>query len=410
MRKVLELTESGRHTNVTLDIDQARWLHTSGVASVSPGREVGSYDLQVGHVVGALSLGDLQIAVRPKLPVRNTMWLLALSGTEPQWSEEAVLLGSSDIVEVLAQLYIRELDALLQRGLVSGYRRVEATDVVLRGRLRMREQFGRRFGQLYPLDIEYDEFDRNTTENQMLLTAALVLEELLQSSRSAISPELSRLLPHFAGVEAWTAGVDQPTLQLTRLNVHYSRALEIASLILDGVGVSEEYGVRSGQGIIFPMWKVFERFVARVLASHFGDSAVDAQHSRRLFTDGRPAIQIRPDIVLRSGPSITAVIDTKYKTADPASADLYQMSTYASVLKVPDVTLLYAEPIPPQTLTIAGSGARIHLRGVDLSRELDAIVEDILAVSADLPIEQGGQGTNFGWRSSQTGSLPGPRP
>ncbi|MFC4753525.1 5-methylcytosine restriction system specificity protein McrC [Dietzia aurantiaca] len=41
-----------------------------------------------------------------------------------------------------AQLFRRELDSVLRRGLVSGYHHVEQTDVALRGRLRIGSRCG----------------------------------------------------------------------------------------------------------------------------------------------------------------------------------------------------------------------------------------------------------------------------
>lgn len=379
MRRVLALQEAALHSDVPISVHEARSLHSSKVATVSPGQVTGTYDIRVGNVVGTMSLGDLQITIQPKLPVQTVMWLLSESGVDPRWREEVAALASTDIVEVLTRLYMRELDLIFQRGLSSGYRQLETADVVLRGRLRLHEQIGRRFGLLYPLEIQYEEFDRNTPENRTLLSAALVLEHILRDGGSSLATDVSRRMPLFAGVDALTAGGFRPPTRLSRLNEHYADALAIAGLILDGVGLSEEYGAHAGRGIIFPMWKVFERFVARVLTRHVEDRTVDAQYSTRLFVDGRPSVQLRPDIVISRGSSITDVIDTKYKNADPSSADLHQMCAYAAVLGVTDVTLLYAERIQSQTLTIAGSGVRVHLKGVDLNEEPEEILRAVLA-------------------------------
>lgn len=380
MTRVLRLREAGYHQSIFLEAHEARWLHGSGVAQVSPGSEPGTYDLRVDNVVGTIATSTLQVSIRPKLPIHTVMWLLSASGVDAPWREDITSLGTSDVVEVLAKLYLRELDSVLRRGLLNGYRQVDSTDVVLRGRLRMHDQLGRRFGMLYPLDIQYEEFDRNTPENQTLLSALLVLEAVLENDGSDAFTSVRRRLPRFAGIDPFATGEQRPSTRLTRLNEHYTEALALAGLILDGIGLTEEHGLRSGRGIIFRMWEIFEKFVARALARQTGDQTVHSQYSTPLFQEEEAAFRVRPDIVIRHDTTITAVIDTKYKTAWPTSADLYQVSTYASVLGVSDVTLLYAEPVAPQTWTLETSGVRVHLRGIDLAGRPEDVIRDIEAV------------------------------
>lgn len=377
MTRVVKLREAGYHLNIPLEAHEATWLHRSGIALVSPGTEPNKYDLRVDNVVGTIATSTLQVSIRPKLPIHTVMWLLFASGVEAPWRDEVTSLGTSDIVEVLARLYQRELDMVLRRGLLSGYHQVETTDVILRGRLRMHDQLGRRFGMLYPLDIQYEEFDRNTPENQTLLSALIALESLLGNSGSDTTTGIRRRIAEFTGVTPLASGELRPSIRTTRLNERYAEVLALAALILDGVGLSEEHGLRSGRGIVFRMWEVFERFVVRVLVKESGADLVNSQYVTPLFEEYESMFRIRPDIVIGTDQSISTVIDTKYKTASPTSADLYQVNTYASVLGVSDVTLLYAEPVAPRILTTAGSGVRVHIKGVDLAGNPQDVVRDI---------------------------------
>ena len=382
MTRHLSLREASFRERVELGAHEARWLHTQGVAQVTPGSEPGTYDLQVGHLVGTVAIGDLQVSVAPKLPVRTVMWLLAQSELDVIWRKDEAKLDALDLIDVLAHLYIRELDELLRRGLLSGYRTLETVETVLRGRLRLTYQLSRRFGTLYPLEVEYDEFDQNTLENRILLTAALRLQTVLLRKNSELATRLSQRVSAFGAVEALIPGEVRTDDPLTRLNEHYGDALLLARLILEGLGFSEESGDYTAKGILFPMWRVFEKFVARVLKRHLDGPLVNAQYSMRFLSDGPATFQVRPDIVISEGPTITSVVDTKYKVASPTSADLYQMNAYSSALSAPSVTLLYAEPVAERTMTVAGSAARIHIRGVDLTAEPDSIVGDVLSACA----------------------------
>ena len=71
----------------------------------------------------------------------------------------------------------------LEQGLLQGYRHVDDTLPVVRGRIREAEQIRRRFGRLLPLEVRYDDFTVDIAENQLLLAAALRLLRLPGLSR-----------------------------------------------------------------------------------------------------------------------------------------------------------------------------------------------------------------------------------
>ena len=70
-------------------------------------------------------------------------------------------------------LLIEEVKALIRDGLIRDYHTVDDSVDVLRGRLRVREQFLRRYGQLHRIECSFDEFDGDIPENQMLAAALL---------------------------------------------------------------------------------------------------------------------------------------------------------------------------------------------------------------------------------------------
>ena len=68
-------------------------------------------------------------------------------------------------------LLTEEIKALIRDGLIRDYHPVEDSLDVLRGRLRVREQFLRRYGQLHRIECSFDEFDGDVPENQLLAAA-----------------------------------------------------------------------------------------------------------------------------------------------------------------------------------------------------------------------------------------------
>jgi|GEM_PF-6082157 len=72
----------------------------------------------------------------------------------------------------------------LSKGLLQGYRSVESTDTVLRGRLRTDDQLRHRFGIPVPLLLRYDDYLSDIPENQILkaATSRLLLVPALRTS------------------------------------------------------------------------------------------------------------------------------------------------------------------------------------------------------------------------------------
>lgn len=147
----------------------------------------------------------------------------------------------------------------------------------------------RRFGILHPLEVEYQEHDRDIPENQVLLSALLILVDALQALGSRHWSRLAGAVPAFAGVTPLVTGAGMPSVHLSRLTEQYGRARTLADLILAGSGLTEVSGTHAGRGMLFPMWAVFEQFVARVLSRELQDQSVTPQFSTLLLVgSGEP--------------------------------------------------------------------------------------------------------------------------
>ena len=83
--------------------------------------------------------------------------------------------SSNDLVHVLADAFTRQADRALGRGVIQGYVEREDELAVVRGRLRHREQVTRRFGQVTPVLVRYDDFTIDIAENQLVRAAARIL-------------------------------------------------------------------------------------------------------------------------------------------------------------------------------------------------------------------------------------------
>src|SRR5690606_388473 len=119
--------------------------------------------------------------------------------------------------------------------------------------------------------------------------------------------------------------------------------LELARLLL-GRSWQQTHaraGAPEGMTLLFPMNDLFERYVAVQLRRALAGSGLDvvAQGGHRYclgeWREGEPCIgdthSTRPDILIRRGSEVLAVIDTKWKhlAGGIAQADVYQMIAYA---------------------------------------------------------------------------------
>src|SRR5690606_39820163 len=93
------------------------------------------------------------------------------------------------LVPVLADALWRQTERALRQGLLQGYRTVDETSPVLRGRLREIDQMHRHRGQPWPLEIRHDEFTVDIPENQILRTA---VQRLRRAPR--VDADVRRLL------------------------------------------------------------------------------------------------------------------------------------------------------------------------------------------------------------------------
>ena len=116
-------------------------------------------------------------------------------------------------------------------------------------------------------------------------------------------------------------------------------------------------GGRDLPALMFNMNRLWEAFLERTLRRTLPDYEVSGQQSDAYFHSPAFISHIRPDITLRRGGQICAILDAKWKvpTNDrPSAGDLQQLYTYAHFHGAERVALLY-----PGT----GLGARPRVQG-----------------------------------------------
>ncbi|MGC0374104.1 McrC family protein [Streptomyces sp. SAI-229] len=386
------LREYGPAVSVPLGAAAGRALAASGIlrsATPDPAHD-GHWLLRAGSRVGALRTpGGPIVRIMPKTPVSRIFFLLGFSlAPERAWRDDregTVDTGAyDDVVPALAHAVERRIDAALRQGVLQGYREVEESSLVVRGRILEAEQIRRHFGRTPPVEIAYDAYTADTAENRILRAA---VERLLRLP--GVPGPVRRRLAHqrvrLADALPLVRGQELPRWQPSRLNSRYQPALRLCEAVLRGS--SPEHTPPGADplavdGFLIDMNQLFEDFVTVALSEALKEHGLTARLQDTHHLDTAGLVRIRPDLVVRTrdGRTPVAVVDAKYKVEKGdgrLNADLYQALAYATVLGLREAHLVYAAGRLPTRFhevrgTAAGADGRgvlLHRHSVDLSRE-----------------------------------------
>lgn len=392
MTDPLLLTEWSASTAVRLTPDQRDVLRTTFSVTVQPTPGVeGRYDVTPGNVVGATVCDGRRITILPKVPIDRVMFLLGYVTGSRHWIDgDAGMAPRIDLVDAVASLFLRVAHRAIDRGLLAGYHEVHEVESTVRGRIDLAEQLRRRPGLSSPIALSYAQHDHDILENQLLLSATLLLARLpLRDPR--VRQQLRRLEESFPDVTPLlTPRRDLPAVHWTRLNGYYRPAVELARLLLSGASPELAPGTVSTDSLRLDMSEVFEDFVRTALAeaAHLSPAQFpDGDHCSPLFLDDASRVRLKPDLSLRSGTDWVFVGDVKYKrdVGPGHSADLYQLHVYAAATQLSEATLIYAYgPAGVKTHQVRHEGPRLHIRHLDLAQPPQALLRDVAHLAEEL--------------------------
>ncbi len=379
----IELDELGPLVERSLTPEQGRTLASSGVVTATPSPfRPGAWLIGPAGKVGAARIGDVEIRVKPKVPIARLLFLLGYSRHATAWRPETVPLDeAADLVPAVAQALWRQTERATHQGLLPGYILVEESSQVLRGRLRESEQLHRHHGLPLPLEIRHDEFTIDIPENQILRTAC---ERMLAVPRVDAESQrmLRRLLRDFSEVTSLSRGDPVPAWVPTRLNARYHVALRLAELVLRATSVEHQSGAVPLNGFLLDMPKLFEDFVTVALREALVADYGGRVHGQdRHYLDQAGKVVLKPDLVWKRRGLPAAVIDAKYKAEKPAgypNADLYQFLAYCTVLGLREGHLVYAKGNENQARhLIRQAGIVIICHALDLGQPPDALINQM---------------------------------
>lgn len=372
-----------------VDLSRAEAVALNGTQLVTVQPRSDGWRVTAAHAVGAVRCGDLQVRVHPKVGPLQVLRLLARAhGVQGLKVDESIVGVSDDLglTAVLALLFAEEATTAMAAGPLRGYRTEEQTLLVLRGRLRLRDQELRRFGAVVPLEVTVDEWTTDTDENRRIRAACRRLLRLSQVPPSARERlvRLDRLL-----AEVLLAAPRAPLTPWapTRLNARLHRLLHLSNLVLDHATIEHRVGDVEVHGFVLSMAWLFERLITQLLSEAGGLVRVRSQATFPLDSDDR--LSIRPDLVFVDGSRVVAVADTKYKLLDDngrfPNPDAYQLVAYCARLGLEVGHLIYAAGEPrPEPFGIIGSGTQLVVHSIGLDEPIRTLEERASSLFAEI--------------------------
>lgn len=243
------------------------------------------------------------------------------------------------LLEWVMRRFVLALDHLVKRGLRFDYERVEEEERYLRGQLDLVKQMRQPPGRGHMFNIRHDLFLPDRPENRLLKSA------LMRVCRMTSQPETWRLAHELAGLLAdiphsVDTKRDFRAWRNDRLMAHYAPVRPWCELVLGQHMPLAVRGAVNGISLLFPMEKLFERYVESRLAKQLlplYSLKSQARSESLCMHEGATMFQLRPDFLVRNREKTILVMDAKWKLITAADrhnkyglsqSDFYQMFAY----------------------------------------------------------------------------------
>ena len=254
--------------------------------------------------------------------------------------------------EVFVHLFLNNLVRLTQRGLARHYQPVEENLPCLRGRILFPQHIRENASNRARFYVRYDEFSANRPANRLIHST---IDRLIGTVRQPRNQQLlHQLRVSFSDIPiSANHQSDWDRHRLDRTIQHYDAVMQWVRLFLFKEGLTTFAGKHVNQALLFPMWEIFEDFVATSFRRHQDGYTVRKQGPRKfLVTDAqeRGVFEMKPDISLMSGGKAEFILDTKWKRLNAEDgdlkrgvnqADMYQMFAYGKKYGCRKVALVY---------------------------------------------------------------------
>ena len=256
-----------------------------------------------------------------------------------------------NMLEVFVHLFLNNLVTLTQRGLARNYQPLEENLPCLRGRILFPQHIRENASNRASFYVGYDEFSANRPANRLIHSTINRLTGTVRQPRN--QQLLHQLRIGFSDIPlSARPQSDWDRHRVDRTIQHYDAVMQWVGLFLFNRGLTTFSGKHVNQALLFPMWEIFEDFVAASFRRHGKNLSVRQQGPMKpLASRGNAGVfYMKPDISLMSGGKAEFILDTKWKRINAEDgdlkrgvnqADMYQMFVYGKKYGCRKVALVY---------------------------------------------------------------------
>lgn len=327
--------------------------------------ERGYGDLKLAQYCGVVSIGGRVLEVLPKTEKENSaddsrgmlIRLLREASHVPVFKHlpASQRLQQAPLLEVFISAFLDDVAQIVRGGLLRQYREEEGDLLVVRGAIHFARQFAVNANRPDRLACRFDELTADNVWNQSVRAGIWAVKPWI--ANVSLYRQWSELAAVFDEVYPTTVtwqSLDR--LVFNRQAERYRAAIEWVRWIVRLLSPGLRAGANHAPGLLFDMNVLFQEAIAGALRrravfehvevetkadDHFLARVSGAIHGR--------AFRLKPDLVLRRGPEVIAIGDTKWKrlevgasgTLVPDEDDVYQMLAYAAAYHCQDLVLIY---------------------------------------------------------------------
>ncbi|UMZ73724.1 McrC family protein [Natranaerofaba carboxydovora] len=352
--------------------------------------------------IGTVSFDNFQLVIYPKIN-NNKKLLKLISYTlelEDILTYEKYLesnLNEGLVTDLLVACLIKEIEALIQKGLLKRYREREENVSFIRGKVQFSRMAGQYAKASMALPCRYEDLTINILENRILLATLnqvlpLISSAPLKHKTQFVKDMLSKEVSHcLLSKEMF----DELNRNKDRLAGYYEKAFELCYLIYNGLMFEYEGSTKSlHPSFLIDMNQLFERFIAKAL-QEVAPKEVDIYYQKSIGSyyynsSNKKASTMYPDYQVYKENTELFIADAKYKLYDEirvSQSDLYQLTVYSMVGNFSKAVIYYPsdkdnrkkEKDKNDTLRLTlpdGKAIYITLMGLPLEELIESISHD----------------------------------